>query len=207
MIDFRIDSGTSIQDAIAAIGGTPKQIARAQARTYSLMATWMQRRILQEISRATGIPQSRFKKMARLFWSKIGQNGLDGVKFWIGTKPVKVHRLGTVRWTPYLGSPSRPKSKPKSPSRSIGAKVGRKSYPGTWSWPAPAKTAPAVMQRTGTFGRRGNPKLERIETVSEPIHASARAALTALMPEIEARFANTLRQQLNYYVNVRGKAA
>ncbi|MFO7670138.1 MAG: hypothetical protein R6W31_10805, partial [Bacteroidales bacterium] len=126
-------------------------------------------------------PQTRFRGLARLYARALGVDGYSGLKFWIGTNPVPVHRLGAVTWT----------------RRMQGARVGRRSYPRTWSWPA-GPTKGLVMERIGTFGRNGNPRLERIDRVDLPIHEAVSEALDAARPAIMARFETLLSQEINY---------
>jgi hypothetical protein len=186
-----ISTGGTLEQVQREFAAMPEGLNRARARAYRKLGTWMQRQILRAVSTATDIPQARFKAMMRLYQKPIGPKGIDGVSFWVGTRPIKVHRLGAVTWT----------------RRMRGARVGKRSFAGSWSWPQGKKTAPAVMQRTGAFGRRGNPRLETIEVVKLSIHETALAALNKVIPDAQERFATLLRQEINYALKVEAKRA
>jgi hypothetical protein len=174
-----------------AFAEAPAKLARARSRAARKLKTVVQRRILQALAADTGIPQARFKAMQRLHVRELGERAADGLSFWIGTNAIPAHRLGNVRWT----------------RRMQGARVGRRSFPGTWSHPAPAKTAPAVMQRIGRFGRNGNPRLEMIDRVDVEIRTAAEAAITRMTPEIQERYTVLLTQEINYAFNLERGAA
>ncbi|WP_296810719.1 hypothetical protein [Thiocapsa sp.] len=190
--DIRLDAGDGVARLQRLIADNPRKLKRAQDRVYRKLNTFVTREILRACSKATGIPQNRFATMARVFNSVYTDEAFwSGLKFWVGTQPIPVHRLGTVVWTHRrLGNNSRMK----------GARVGRTTYPGTWQWPQ-GKTGAAVMQRSGQFGRNGNSRLEKIERVDIPIHDPVSAALDAAGPEIINRFLTLLQQEINYALN------
>jgi len=142
------------------------------------LMTWMQREIMRELSAATGVPQKKFKALVRYRASPVP--GRDAIEVWIGTNPIKVHHLGNVVWN----------------RRMPGARVGRKSYPHTWAWKPPTKTAPAVMQRTGVW-QNG---VEKIAPVTEPIHEIAARRIDAIQPRIgdqlERYMLTAMKQQI-----------
>lgn len=177
-LDLRIDSRGSIARAERELGALPDGIARARRRALRKLMTWLSRHVLRTVSGATAITQRTLKTLMRV------QDSLteDGITIWIGTNPIPAHRLGTIRWT----------------RRMQGARAGRRLFPGTWSWPAARRTAGLVMERTGRFGRRNNPALERIDRVDVPIDTQVRRAIDGLMPEIEQRYQTLMLQELRY---------
>jgi hypothetical protein len=190
--DIRLDAGDGVARLQRLIDENPRKLKRAQDRVYRKLNTFVTREILRACSAATNIPQKRFAEMARVFHSAYTDEAFwSGLKFWVGTQPIPVHRLGTVTWTHRrLGNNSRMK----------GAKVGRTTYPGTWQWPQ-GKTGAAVMRRNGRFGRNGNSRLEMIERVDIPIHETVSYALDDAGPAIMERFLTLLQQEINYALN------
>lgn len=175
---------TSIKESQDYFATLSPAVVRAYIRAYRTVGTWLQRKFLREISQATELPQKVWKD--RVFVSPLGTNGRDGIAVWVGSNPVKLSHLGNVTWN----------------RRMRGAMVGRKLFPGTWAWSEPIKTAPAVMERTGRFGRRGKQNLERIVVVKMEIHTAAVAVARYILPEAEAYFAAILRQEIEYAMTV-----
>lgn len=159
----------------------PRQAERAQSRALRKLKTWLQRQVLKAGSAATGIPQKflspRAKGGAR-WYATLTKTGLE---IWLGTSPMPVHRTGVVRWT----------------RRMKGARVGRRSYPGAWSWGPGSKTGPSVMERTGSS------RLP-ISRVEEEIHDPIVARLRSLTSEAGERFEKLLAHELDYALNLEG---
>jgi hypothetical protein len=180
------DAATSLAELERALGDMPAALKRARRSVFGKLRTYVNRQILIAVSQSTGIPQARFSRMLRLRSRPLGPGGEDGVSYWIGTNDIPAHKLGTVVWT----------------RRMTGARVGRRSFPGTWIWPR-GRTAGLVMERTGQFGRNGDPRLEKIDRVDVEVHATIGAALTRLTPDISERLATLTYQAINYELNVR----
>lgn len=161
IINLRIDTRGTLDAALRQFVLAPRGIERARAKALRKLGQWVVKQALKEASAATGIPQKVYRQVARYYDTRDS----DGIRIWIGTDPIKVHHLGTVRWT----------------RRMQGARAGRKSYPGTWSWGPGSKTGPAVMRRTGA-GRLP------IEPVAEEIHQAVQARMRAFEPELQQRF-------------------
>jgi hypothetical protein len=179
-IALSVDAKAGFDRVAGTFGRLPQATERAQARALRKLSTWLGRQVLKAASQASGIPQKFFQKALRHHVRLMGK--ADGVTVWIGTNPIPVHRLGSVRWNP----------------RMTGARVGRKSYPHAWSW-GRGKTRNAVMRRTG------DSRLP-IERVEEKPHAAVLKRLQALQAEALARFDALLRQELNYALNVEARA-
>jgi hypothetical protein len=177
-IRLDLDPGDTLARTLATLDQFPTNLQRAQARAMKRLLTWVQREILRELSAVTGATQNRLKALVRYRASPVP--GRDAIEVWIGTNPIKVHHLGAVTWR----------------RRMTGARVGRKTYPGTWAWTKPKKTAPAVMRRTGTW--RG--KVETIEPVTEPIHDAVTRRVEAIQPrladQLERYMLTALREQI-----------
>ena len=178
VIALHVDARAGFQRVSAAFGRMPAATDRAMARALRKLSTWMRRQVLRAASQAAGIPQVFFKRSIR-YHTTIDKDthGISGVSVWIGTNPIKAHRLGAVRWT----------------KRMRGARVGRRSYPGSWSW-GRGKTGPAVMYRGG------GSRLPIFVEKEEP-HQAVYARLSGLQDEAAARFERLLAQELNYALN------
>lgn len=149
----------------------PGATDRALARALRKLATWLRRQVLRAASQSSGIPQTFFQRAMRYHVAQTD----SGMAVWIGTNPIKAHRLGRVRWT----------------RRMQGARVGRKAYPGAWSWGRPRKTAPAVMTRVGA-GRLP------LQVEMEQPHPAVLLRLRQIEGEAAARFDRILTQELHY---------
>lgn len=164
-IRLDLNPGDTLTRTLATLERFPSNVKRAKARAMKRLLTWIQREILRELSAVTGATQKRLKALVRYRASPVP--GQDAIEVWIGTNPIKVHHLGAVTWN----------------RRMSVARVGRKTYRGTWAWTKPHRTAPAVMRRTGYW--RG--KRETIEPVTEPIHDAVTRRVEALQPRLAAQ--------------------
>jgi hypothetical protein len=177
-VAITVDTKAGFDRVAATFGRMPKASARAMARALRKLATWLKRQALRAASQAAEIPQKFFQRALR-YHVEIEQSGgmPVGLSVWIGTNPVKAHRLGSVRWT----------------KRMKGARVGSRSYPGSWSW-GRGKTGPAVMFR------HGSARLP-LGVEKEWPHEPVLRRLRGLQDEAGARFERLLRQELNYALN------
>lgn len=181
-VRITVDVGEGYERVRATFARMPDASRRAMLRALRKLSTWSRRRVLQAASQATGIPQRWFVRSMRFQATVRREHGTPvAVQLWIGTRPIKVHRLGAVRWT----------------RRMQGARVGRRSYPGSWSW-GRGKTGPAVMERSGEA------RLP-INVIKDDIHWPVLARLQSIEPELQARFETLLRQELNYALNVEAR--
>ena len=182
---FGIDPGGSLLRARAVLGALPEKISRAERRALRELSKWAQRQVLRAAAQEIGVSQKALKAAAR-FKSRLDTHGIS---IWIGTNPLKAHLLGTVRWT----------------RRMLGAKAGRRQFPGAWSWGEGSKTGKAIMRRTGKFGFGGKWYREQIAIVTVPVHEAMARRLDGMGPEIAERFDTLFRQQLNYALHVEGR--
>lgn len=177
-----IDARAGLTRVAGRFARLPQATVRAQQRALRKLATWLKRQVLREAARGSGIAQAWFQQAMRYFVTLQDQ----GLQIWLGTEPIKAHRLGTPVWT----------------RRQKGARVRRRQWPGTWSWAANphAKTSPAVMRRTGPA--RLPITVERID-----IHATVLARLRGIERDAKARFDRLLTQELHYALNVEAQRA
>lgn len=172
------------RDGLSRVSGTfarlPQRTDRAIARALRKLATWLKRQVLRAASEASAIPQRFFQRAMRYYVTLTPV----GLSVWIGTNPIKAHRLGAVRWT----------------RRMTGARAGRKLYPGSWSWGARGKTGPAILSRT-------SPKRLPIKIETEQPHAAVLDRLQQVEADAAARFDRLLTQELNYALNVEAARA
>lgn len=180
-LSLHIDTGGTLERVTASVRNLPAGVERAKKRALRKLATWVQRAVLREAATAAGTTQKVIKALNR-YSVRPTQTG---IVIWVGTNPIKAHHLGKVTWTP----------------RMSGARVGRRAFPGGWSWDK-GKTQGLVMRRTGSFGRNGNPRLERIDVVRVPIDDPVRTRLEQMEPDIAARLMTLFRQELNYALRI-----
>ena len=178
-IAITVDAKAGFDRVAASFGKMPQASERAMGRALRKLSTWLKRQALRAASQAAQIPAKFFQRSVR-YHVEIEKEGSTpvGLSVWIGTNPVKAHRLGAVRWS----------------RRMQGARVGRKSYPGSWSW-GRGKTGPAVMFR------HGSDRLPLGVETEEP-HDPVLSRLRGLQDEAGARFERILNQELNYALNV-----
>ncbi|AHF04077.1 phage tail protein [Marichromatium purpuratum 984] len=182
-----IDTQGTLERLERQLAAMPEGVERARRRALRKLSTWVRRQVLREAAKAAGITQ---KVLTTLLRYRTTQTA-DQLSIWIGTNAIKAHHLGTVRWT----------------RRMQGARVSKRLFPGSWSWPNSRRMAGLVAQRSGVFGRNKNPQLEKIEVVDVPVHALVFNRLQAMKPEIDARFQRLLLQELNYALNVEAARA
>lgn len=178
-IGLTVDARAGFDRVSAAFARMPRASERAMTRALRKLTTWLKRQVLRAAAQASAIPQKFFQRAMRYYVTVDKFGGApSGVSVWIGTDPIKVHRLGSTRWN----------------RRMRGARVGRLGYPGTWSW-GRGKTGPAVMYRTGES------RLP-IDVEREEIHPAVFARLQQIQDEATERFERLLTQELNYALNV-----
>ncbi len=173
-IVIKVDARAGFERVAAAFGRLPRATDRAMRRALRKLSTWIRRQALRAASAASGVPQKFYKRAMRYHVA----TSKDGLSVWIGTNPIPQHRLGAVRWSP----------------RMRGARVGRRSFPGAWSW-GRGKTGPAIMERLGAS------RLPIRRVPDEEPHPAVLAALGQLQGQAAARFQTLLRQELNYALN------
>jgi hypothetical protein len=95
-----IDTRAGMGRVRAAFARLPAAADRALARALRKLATWLRRQTLRAAAVAADVRQ-KFLVQAMRFHVTLAREGgrLAGVQVWVGTNPVGVHRLGTVRWT------------------------------------------------------------------------------------------------------------
>ena len=174
---FDIDTQGTIDRAKLELDDLPRRIDRATRRALRKLMTWIKRQVLKEAAAASGTTQKALKAALRYRATTTDAGGID---IWIGTNPIKAHYLGRVRWTP----------------RMKGARVGRRLFPGSWSWGPGSKTGPAVMERLPSARRLP------IYPVEVEIHDQIAARIRGMEPEINARYKTLMLQELNFAINV-----
>jgi hypothetical protein len=183
---IRIDTQGTLQEVLARFERAPEGVARAQRRAAKKLETYARRQILRAASQASGATQKKLQVLLRFRASRVGDMGLS---IWVGTNPIKLHHLGNVTW----------KQRTAGGRYTQGARVGRRTYPGTWSWGF-GKTGPAVMERTG------DTRLP-IDVVRVDIHDAIRTKIDAIVPEIAERYQTLLAQELRFALELETRAA
>lgn len=188
---IHIDSQGTLDRAVRQLGDAPRGVDRARRRAIAKLLTWVQRQVLRAVSAASGLPQKKFRALARFSAKK---STSETIHIWIGTNPVAAQFLGSVTWN----------------RRMRGARVGKRSFPGSWSWGPGSKTGSAVMERAGGFYAYDSPisgpqetrNREGIREVKVPIDPPVRVSLERLVPDIAARFETLMAQELRYALQV-----
>lgn len=171
-----INTSGTVARVARELAATPAAIERARTRALRKLATWVQRQVLKAAAEAAGTTQKVIKVLLRF---RVTRHGDGAIRIWLGTNPLSAHHLGTVRWT----------------RRMQGARAGRRLFPGSWSWSAPAKTAGLIMERAGP------PRLP-IRKVTVAIHDTVSNRLQSLIPAIADRFERLFVQELHYALNL-----
>lgn len=180
----RLDDAGTLARTQAALGDMPKKVDVARRRALRKLKTWVERQVLKAVSESIGTTQKTIKALSRFRSREATDGGLD---IWIGTNPIDVHHLGTVRWT----------------RRMVGARVGRRSYPGTFSWGEQGKTK---FTQTRVFEREGSSRLP-IRVVEEWVDDIVRRRIESLTADIAQRFETLMLQELRYALEVDGRQA
>jgi len=173
----QIETDVILQEMMEGVTATPAKLQKAYKRAIRKMVRWLQRQVLQAASQATTIGQKWWRDNLRVYVHFGKATG--GV--WIGLNPIRVSRLGRVHWT----------------RRMAGARVGRRSYPGTFA----AKT------RTGHLGvwqRRSASRLP-IDEQYEAVYPPILARMERIEDEAQVRFERLLRQEIQYALAIEGK--
>lgn len=178
--DIRIDTDGTLERLQRQMAAMPEGVERARRRAIKKLSTWLRRQVLREAATAAGTTQKILKVLLR-YRATLRD---DSISIWIGTNRLKAHHLGTVRWT----------------RRMQGARVGRRLFESSWSWPDSRRMAGLVVERTG------DARLP-VDVVTVPIHDAILQRLQALQPEVDARFERLLVQELNYALNVEAARA
>jgi hypothetical protein len=178
-IAIKVDARAGLNRVSATFGRMPSAVDRAMARALRRLSTWIKRAALRAASKASGVPQKFF---ARAFRYHVDVTD-EGLAVWIGTEAIAQHRLGKVVWHRGMR----------------GARAGRRSFPGAWSWGPGSKTGPAIMRRLGTS------RTPIAQVPREDIHPAVLTAMTRIEAQARARFDVLLAQQLNYALNVEGR--
>lgn len=177
----RLDDAGTLARTQAALGDMPKKVDVARRRALRKLKTWVERQVLKAVAEAIGTTQKAIKALSRVRTTAGDDGWLD---IWIGTNPIEVHHLGTVTWK----------------RRMPGARVGRRSYPGSWSWGKGSRTGTAVMQRTGSA------RLP-IQVVTAEVHDIVSRRIEQLTADIAQRFETLMLQELRYALEVEGRQA
>lgn len=185
-IGIVVDTGAAWAEISRYLDTVSIKSQRAVGRALRKFRRVIRRLALQAAAESSGLTQKYFLQAFRFHAEMERENGeLVGVSIWIGTNPIPVHRLGTVRWQ---------RRTTVRKQLIAGASVGKKRYPGAWSW-GYGVTGSAVMRRSG----QSRLPIERVEV--EP-HEAVLARLRSMAADLQARFIRLMRQELNYALNV-----
>jgi len=194
-VQLFIDTREMVATLNASFKSYPQRTDRALRTATSKFRQVVKRSALQAASQAAGIPQKFFERAFR-YYVEIDRYGDQplGVRAWIGTNPIGVHRLGKTQWH----------------RRMRGARVGKKSYPGTWSWgkgyqaknpkPNNRPTGAAVMRRISD-----DPRSKIAKVVEEP-HPAVVERLRRMMDDLGQRYQRLVYHELSRIPVMKGRA-
>lgn len=190
---FHVSDGGTTQRAIDELGGTPAKVERARRKALTRLSVWVRRQLIKAISAATGVKQKKIGALTRFYPT---DRSSGNIHIWIGTDPIAAQFLGTVSWNRGMA----------------GAKVDRKTHPGTWSWGPGSKTGSAVMYRTGgrysynspVSGPQDTRNRAGIAELRIPIHEVVEKKLEVELPGISEVFMGYLKRELRYALNIEG---
>lgn len=190
-LDVTVETNAALREMAAiADDRAPRAIKRAIRKTLS----WLQREMLREISRASGLSPAVLKQYRRV---AIKAGDVEG-RVWAGLNPLPAHEAGTVSWSP----------------NSAGASAGGNFYEGAFYRPVYGSTA-KVWIRTRRNQSAGNPIYHGrkryktfsgevsggrfpVEVVGMQLEEYSADVTDRLEQAARTRFETILRQELNY---------
>lgn len=193
--NIRLDA-SMLDDVIAEFQATPKQALAASKRAIRKASTFGRGRVSRAVASVHGIPQKGLKKRSRVTVSKVKTDARFGVSayIWVGTLPLRASDVGKPRQT------------------RAGVTVGKHKFPGSFIATMPTGHT-GVFKRQGVKREMTRGRYKGTDTKRQPIKEQtvalprARAAMETVRDrEILPRLLELMRQELNYEVNVRGRA-
>ena len=187
------DRGT-MRRAELALSAIPKATDTARRSALAKLKNFVQSQVAKVVSAELKIPQKTIKALGRVHGVLKSQG--EEMSIWIGTKDIPVRYLGTIKWTREMP----------------GAKVGKTTFPGSWSW-SHGKTAGRVKRRTSHYldasyiatGPKGSGQMRKrwgagyaITEVTVQIHDTVSQRIADLLPAVSKRYGRLMRQELNY---------
>lgn len=163
--------------------GKEKQIFKAVKRTFRKTVTWMKKQVLSNIAADANIPQKAIRPRVqdRIYFK-------DNVAtVWVGLYPVGAHKVGKPRQT------------------KKGTRIGRKHFFES-AFPAEIFGYEKVWRRV--FRGPGSSKRGRgdgrfpVEVMLIELEKIGEDAAQKIMKEAQLRFHRTLKQEINYAINV-----
>lgn len=204
MFEIAIDDSI-FRDHSWAAAATDQQVDAARASALRKMKNRFETAIKREASKQLRIPQRALAD--RLFSNDIGP-GDEELKIWFGTWPVSPFSLGGV-------------SVYGMPGKSGGVRAGKRTYPGAFLGTLYSGTtkvwirlhskhySPELYPTKYRPGDRGLGELKGrfpVVRAAVPIDAVIQSILEREGDSIAAEFGKVFVQELNYYVNVKGRA-
>jgi len=193
-LDLTLETEEALRE-MAALTHTraPLAIKRAVRKTLQ----WLQREMLRELARASGISPAVLKKYRRVAIKAGEQQGT----VWAGLNPLPAHEAGKVSWSP----------------GSAGATAGGEFYEGAF-YRSVYGTGAKVWVRTRRNASAGNPiyhgrgrykpfsgQVSRgrfpVELVGMQMEQYSSEIADRIQEGARARFETILRQELNYVIN------
>jgi hypothetical protein len=199
MMSIDVDTA-AVQQLSTMLGATEKQMVSARTRALRKMRKKIETRIKREVARAERIPQKSLG--SRVFSGRL-TDADDELKVWIGTWNVSPFSVGSPRQT------------------TRGVRAGRRSYPGAflaqvyspetqvWIRLHSKYYAPELYPtnyRPGDRGVGSNRGRFPVVRAAIPIDGAVERILASSEAFFAAEFEKLYGQELNYELNVRGRA-
>lgn len=190
---------SAIEAMIANYGATDKQARKAAVSALRKLRKNVQTLVKRQVAKKENIPQKALNK--RVYGSKVDDDAV--LTIWVGTKDVMPHQIGNPvqdakgvkvgryrAWTgAFIANPFRS-------GEAVWIRMSSKHY-------TPA-LYPSADWRAKVPGKQGN--RFPIVKVGVPIEESVAEVIEGNQQEIMDLFMRRLDQELNYYVNVRGRS-
>lgn len=190
---------SAIEAMIANYGATDKQARKAAVSALRKLRKNVQTLVKRQVAKKENIPQKALNK--RVYGSKVDDDAV--LTIWVGTKDVMPHQIGNQvqdakgvkvgryrAWTgAFIANPFRS-------GEAVWIRMSSKHY-------TPA-LYPSADWRAKVPGKQGN--RFPIVKVGVPIEESVAEVIEGNQQEIMDLFMRRLDQELNYYVNVRGRS-
>lgn len=196
---------TALDKVIGGMNATEDQIEKARISALRKMRSRFETKVKQVVAKKLRLPQ---KALSGRFFSENIQPGDDELRLWIGTWAITPFSIGSI--SPY-----------GIPGKTGGVKVGRRTYRGAflaniysgqtkvWIRLHSKHYSPELYPTKYRPGDRGLADLQGrfpVVRAAVPIDEIIAEVLEQEGDAIAAEFGKVFAQELNYYLNVKGKA-
>lgn len=170
-----------LEGVIAAFQADAEQIRAASRRAVNKTLKWVWTRARRDIAAHVGVAQKLLANRFHVKEARALSGGAVSGSAWIGVNPIRVTAEAFGKLT----------------QTKTGARAGKHTFPGAFVFLTPKKDKPGIYRRRGK--KRTPIDMVKIEVEDD----GTRAAIDGIAAEAGERLVETLRQELNYEVNVK----